>query len=417
MVLETSSEKPADTASFTYDLFSREAMRDPRPFYAWLRDRHPAYFMAQYDAWAISRFADVWDGFLDADHFTEAEGQIISREQMLVHNQGVAPAASTSPPAPFPLLDPPLHTQLRQLMAVPMLKGSVLKLEPMIEQLAASRLDALLASDEFDLNADYASQIAAGVVCHFVGLPQEQAKELSRLVHLSTARDPGQPGFTAAGQEALGAIIGMLMAVVAERRAGHGRPVPMIDVFLKRGIDGQVPDDLVIAQMLVSIVVGGIETVPKILAAGIRELSRHPDQLNAVLGDLEAHVPLAVEEMLRLHAPAQWFARTVRKERTLAGAPLKVGQRVVLLVASANLDPREFNEPDRFIWNRKARRMISFGIGPHFCIGIHVARLELQVMVRTLLARLPRFIVDEAAGHWIESEFQIGWARLPIRQA
>lgn len=407
----------APEAPFAYDPYSREAMRDPQPFYRRLRAEHPAYFLPEYDAWAISRFADVWDAFLDAGHFTEAEGQIIPREQMLIHNKGVAPAASATPLAPFPLLDPPLHRHVRQLMALPMLKGSVQKLKPMIEQLAGDRLDTLLSRDAFDLNVDYASRISAAVICHLTGLPLEQAAEVSRLVHLSNAREPGQPGVTAAGQQALGTIVGMLMGVAAGRRAGHGDPVPLIDAFLNRGVEGRVPDDLEIAQTLVSIVIGGIETVPKILAAGIRELGHHPDQLEAVLGNLDAHVPLAVEEMLRFHAPAQWFARTVRKERTLAGVPLKIGQRAILLVASANRDPDEFEEPDRFIWNRQARRMISFGIGPHFCIGIHVARLELQVMVRALLERMPRFATDDAAGHWIESEFQIGWGSLPVRRA
>lgn len=408
---------PVVNPSFTYDPFSREAMRDPQPLYRRLRADYPAYFMPDYDAWAISRFADVWEGFLDPTHFTEAEGQIVAREQMLVHHAGVAPTIPSPPLPPFPLLDPPLHTRVRQLLAPPLLKGAVQRLRPLIEKLTDRRLDALLGRDAFDLNEDLAGPVSAGVICHLVGLPLEEADHLSQLVRASTARDPGQPGFTAAGQEALGTMVGMLIGAVALRRAGRGSDVPLIDAFLRRGIEGFESSDLEIAQTLVSIVVGGIETVPKILAAGIRELGRHPDQLAAILQDLDGHAPLAVEEMLRLHAPAQWFVRTVLKERTLAGAALKVGQRVILLTASANRDPREFDDPDAFIWNRAARRMISFGIGPHFCIGIHVARLELQTMVHALLRRMPRFIVDEQAGHWIESEFQIGWGRLPVRSA
>jgi len=86
-----------------------------------------------------------------------------------------------------------------------------------------------------------------------------------------------------------------------------------------------------------------------------------------------------------------------------------------LLIAAANRDPREFDNPDAFIWNRVAKRMLSFGIGPHFCIGIHLARLEGQIMLREFLAAVPRFEIDEAAGNWAVSEFQIGWTRLGAR--
>lgn len=403
--------------SFDYDPYGQAAMRDPHGFYGALRDRHPAYYMPQYDAWAISRFADVWEGFRDTGSFSECEGQVIGREQMLAHHDGKCPAVPLEPMPPFVMLDPPVHTRLRQMMAPPFLKPAVMRMTATIEELVAQRLDQLLSGGMFDLNADFASFVSGTAVATMLGLEKEKVPAMIALVNRAVAREPGQPGFTEAGMAALGELAGMLLEVIAGRRAGQGAVVPLIDVFFEREVNGRLLSDQEIAQNLISIIVGGAETVPKIVAGGLCELARRPDQLAAVAADPDTNAPLAVEEMLRYNAPAQWFARTVRHERELAGARLKVGQRVMLLVASANRDPREFDHADQFIWNRKARRMISFGVGSHFCIGIHLARLEIQIMVRELLKRLPRFTIDEDAGEWATSEFQIGWTRLPVRLA
>jgi cytochrome P450 len=184
--------------------------------------------------------------------------------------------------------------------------------------------------------------------------------------------------------------------------------------MLAADVTGRPLTDMEISQNLVSLVVGGAETLPKIFAGGLLELSRYPDQLAEVAAE-PANANAAFEEMLRYSAPAQWFGRTVKTERGLAGVTLEPGQRVILLIAAANRDRREFEAPDAFIWNRKARRMLSFGIGPHFCIGIHLARLEGQIMLREFLAAFPKFEIDEAAGSWAVSEFQIGWTKLPVR--
>ena len=93
---------------------------------------------------------------------------------------------------------------------------------------------------------------------------------------------------------------------------------------------------------------------------------------------------------------------------------MRAGERVLLLTASANRDEREFDDPDSFRWNRPMRRIVSFGMGPHFCIGIHIARLEGRLIVEELLRRFPDYAIDEAAGERAVSEFQIGWVRLPI---
>jgi cytochrome P450 len=400
--------------AFAYDPFSLEAMTHPADFYKILREDHPAYYMPEYDSWAISRYADVWDGFLDAEHFSEAEGQIFSREQLRVHHRGEPPAPKLDPVDIFNHLDPPHHTRLRHAMTPPLLKGNVNRLEADITRLTRDRLAILRDQVEFDLNGDFASYVSAGAICLILGIPLSAVPRVIHLVNATMAREPNQAGFTEQGMVAAGELFGIVGEIVAARRAGNGPDIRVVDGMLAADVIGRPLTDMEISQNLVSLLVGGSETLPKIFAGGLLELSKHPDQLVAVAAE-PANANAAFEEMLRYSAPAQWFGRTVKTARALAGAQLEPGQRVILLIASANRDRREFENPDAFIWNRKARRMLSFGIGPHFCIGIHLARLEGQVMLREFLANFPKFEIYEQAGAWAVSEFQIGWTKLPVR--
>ena len=402
--------------AFSYDPYSVEAMRAPQDFYPILREHHPAYFMPQYDAYAISRYADVWDAFMDSTHFSEAEGQVFARAQLLVHHRGNPPLPKLDEPkSMFLFTDPPVHNRFRRALAAPFLKGSVARLEPVVTRLVRDRLAELLPRGSFDLNADFGSYISVAATAIVMGLPLEEAPRIVDLVNRMVARAPGKPGPTPEGIEARGELMALLEHAVALRRRGAGEPSAVIDPLLGDGPLGRPLTDTEVATDLLAIVVGGTETVPKVFAGGLLELSRHPDQLAAVRADPAANATPAFEEMLRTSAPAQWFGRTAKAPVEVAGVTVEPGQRVLLLIAAANRDPREFDDPEAFVWNRKARRMLSFGVGPHFCIGIHLARLEGQVMLRELLPALDRFTIHPEEGEWPVSEFQIGWTKLPIR--
>jgi cytochrome P450 len=133
-----------------------------------------------------------------------------------------------------------------------------------------------------------------------------------------------------------------------------------------------------------------------------------------VRADPEKNVPIAREEMIRYCAPAQWFARTARKPFTIHGQTIEPGQRVITLLASANRDEREYPEPDDFVWNRPIRRSLAFGRGQHFCIGYHLARLEIDVLLQEWLRRVPDFEIQGDAATRLPSSFQWGWNNIPV---
>src|SRR5262249_27792471 len=138
------------------------------------------------------------------------------------------------------------------------------------------------------------------------------------------------------------------------------------------------------------------------------------DQRSEIARDPAANAASAFEEMVRFCAPAQWFGRTLKADTEVVGQRMKAGERLLLLVASANRDEREFDNPDLVLWNRRMQRIAAFGLGPHFCIGIYIARLEGRLIVEELLRRFPDYELDIGAGERAVSEFQIGWTRLPI---
>lgn len=401
---------------FQYDPYSPEAMVDPLPLYTRLRADHPVYPLPQYRAWALSRFEDVWNAFLERDLFTEAEGMVFPRELLIAPAGDTVPEPKLVPIDLFNNLDPPVHGHMRRAMGASLLPGAVAKMEPMLRALVRRRLDLLAETGRLDINLDIASYVSAGAACHIVGFDQSEIPDAIALVNRSLARAPDQPGMTEEGWAAIAEIAARIKHLVVTRRSGDVPGDPrMIDGLIGAQIPGRGPlNDDEITQQLISILIGGTESLPKVAAAGLRELWRIPEQRAAVAADPAARAATTFEEMVRMFGPAQWFGRTLKQDAIVAGTSMRAGERVLLLTASANRDEREFTDPEVFRWDRKMRRVVSFGMGPHFCIGIHIARLEGRLIIEELLRRFPDYGIDEASGERATSEFQIGWVRLPI---
>jgi cytochrome P450 len=161
-----------------YDPFSVEVMTDPYPVYRELRARHRVASLPEYDAFALTRFDDVWRVLVDRDRFSIFEGPVFHREALLRHHDG-APDTSVGAPVPtFSMLDPPVHTQLRQALLGPFRPRAVAPMEDTVRQFARARLDQLVGRDEFDVRHDYASPVAAQVAALQLGFPVEDAELL-----------------------------------------------------------------------------------------------------------------------------------------------------------------------------------------------------------------------------------------------
>ena len=401
------------TTQFTYDPFDPAVMADPLPFYRVLRDQYPVYYLEKWDTYALSRFSDIWNVLeLNDGTFVASEGTLPAAAVLAQHNDGPV-ADPPLHPLPFHAnFDAPIYDEVRRCTAAPFRPKSVSKLAERITTLANERLDELLPRGRFDLTQEYGGIVAASVVCELVGLPVDLAADVLATVNAGSLAQPGS------GVEVANARPGYLeylTPVVKRRRSDESHACPIVDNLLAYRLpDGSALTDMEAAVQMLGVFIGGTETVPKIVAHGLWELSREPDQLAAVRADLGANVPLAREEMIRYCAPAQWFARTLRRPFTLHGTTIRPGQRIISLLASANRDEREYPRADEFIWNRPIPRLLAFGRGQHFCLGAHLARLEITIMVTEWLKRVPDFQVDVESACRPPSSFQWGWNTIPV---
>jgi cytochrome P450 len=404
---------------FSYDPFDPSVMADPLPYYRTLRAEHPVYYLPQWDTYALSRFADIWSVLeVNDGTFVASEGTLPAATVLADHNDGPVPDPPLHPLPFHANFDAPIYDGVRRCTSSQFRPKSVAGLEERIRVLANERLDELLPRGTFDLTQDYGGIVAASVVCELVGLPVELAADVLATVNAGSLAQPGSGVNTA---NARPGYLEYLRPVVERRRACaavEGAPdgeLPIVDSLLAYRLpDGTALNDMEAAVQMLGVFIGGTETVPKIVAHGLWELGRRPDQLAAVRADLDTTVPVAREEMIRYCAPAQWFARTVREPFTIHGTTIKAGQRIITLLASANRDEREYTDPDEFIWNRRIERLLAFGRGQHFCLGVHLARREIGVMITEWLKRVPDYRILDAEASRPPSSFQWGWNNLPV---
>jgi cytochrome P450 len=398
----------------SYDPFAVPVMTDPLPFYEKLRREQPVSYLSQYNGYFFSRFEDIVQLLSISDNtFMQSEGSLPTPAALKQINHTAPPLAPDEPMPISQRLGMPVHGQVRHAHIGPLMPRKAAVLHGWVTELANARLDELIPLRRFNLTREYGGVISATVLMHLMGMPEALAGQSLDIINSGTRTDPELGGFDSAavGRQA---IQSYLPYVQARFDAGADGSVPMVDGMINYRYKGRPLTPAEVAQQLVCAFIGGIETVPKIVAHGLMELAARPDQLEAVRADLDANTPKVAEEMIRFCAPAQWFMRTVHRRVTVAGQTLEPGQRAFYLVASALRDEREFDRPNEFLWNRHIPRTLAFGHGAHFCIGVHLARMEIKAMVQTFLHRVSKFSFDLQAAERPLSSFQWGWNKLPV---
>lgn len=403
---------PEDVA---YDPFAPEVMRDPLPVYRALRARFRAYPLPQYDAYALPRFADVWEVSRDRHRFSIVEGPVSHRERLVVPNEGPPDRTAGDPLPSFSMLDPPRHTVLRGAISPAFRPGAVRRSEQDVRAHARALLDALVPRGRFDVVRDYMAPIATAATCRQLGLEALDLARVTELVNTFARRDGLRPGISEAGRAAMAELDALVAAAVHEQLQS-ATPSPVIAALAHLRVDDRPLTEAEIVTQLTTMVIGGVESLPKVIGGGVRFLAAHPDQRAALVAD-PRRIPNAFEEILRLHLPLQFGTRTLLEDAVIAGQPMRAGQRVILCYISANRDDAEFPDPDRFDIARRMERHLGFGHGVHFCIGAHAARLEGIVALGELLARVPEYVVDESGVERLPSEFQVGDTAVPIEFA
>ncbi|MFG2086504.1 MULTISPECIES: cytochrome P450 [unclassified Spirillospora] len=390
-------------AQVFYSPFDYAVHEDPYPFYTRLRDEAPLYRNDELGFWALSRHADVSAAFRDHATYSNANG--VSLEP-----SAWGPQAHRT--MSFLALDPPRHTRMRALVSKGFTPRRVKEMEDDIRALARRHLEPALDKREFDFVSDFAGLLPMDVISEMMGVPEADRVEVRRLADLVVHREEGLNDVPQAGMEAALTLVGYYQDMVAERRRSPSDD--LTSALLDAEIDGDRLDDREIIAFLFLMVVAGNETTTKLLANALYWGALNPGQAAKPLGD-PARVDDWVEETLRYDTSSQMLARTVTRDVELHGRRVPEGDRLLLLVGSANRDPRVFEEADAYDLDRDTSQLVSFGGGRHFCLGANLARLEARIALGELVRHVSSYEVDHAGAERVHSVNVRGFAALPVR--
>jgi cytochrome P450 len=383
----------------TYDPFSYEVQEDPYPFYARMREHAPLYRNEERNFWALSRHADVLAALRDPARFTNRNG--ISLEPSLWGPQAYKNVF-------FLALDPPDHGMLRGLVAKDFTPRHVALKEDRIRELTRRRLDPLLEGDEFDFAADFANAVPNDVVCEMLGIPASDWDLIRFDTDLLTKREKDSDERSAATLAAAFRLATYYVHLVADIRRHPGDN--LTSILTQTEVHGEKLSDAEIVAFLFLIVSGGNESTGKLIGNAWYHGCRLPDVQRA---GLDGRFDDWASETLRFDSSSQMTSRTVTEDLVLHGARVPAGARMILLHASGNRDHRVFTDPDRFDIDRDTRKMISFGAGPHHCLGGALAKVEIRIALEEVSAEVMEYDIDLSKAERVHSAHQRGFSSLP----
>ena len=386
-----------------YDPFSEQVIQDPYSIYARLREEAPCYHLEKWDAWALSRFDDIWTASMDADNYSAAQGTTASH--LLTKVQPVTPMIN--------MMDPPDHTDLRSQIARYFTPRIVRGFEEQIQGFVDEAFKEIQEKQEADLFNDFAAKVSVQVACLANGFPMEDADMLNKLVWRFFGREEGVDGMTQDGLAAMNEMFGYFVELIGRRRKAGVSDGSVVDVVVNAEIGGRRFADEEAASHLSMFIIGGSETFPKTFASSVHRLWQHPEQRAECVKN-PALIPDAYQEVLRYDMPTQFLMRVLTNDVTVHRETMKAGRPVMFLYPSANRDSHEFENADTFDIHRRPPRILSFGHGIHACIGQHYAKMEGRLCLEKLLAFAPDYQVKEDQLERIRTEFVQGWASMPV---
>lgn len=336
----------------------------------------------------------VFSEFAHCDEALRHPSSCADRLKSTVAQRAVAQGAQARPfgTPGFLFLDPPDHTRLRRLVSKAFSPKVVRSLESDISALVDDLLDKVESAGRFEAIADLAYPLPVAVICRLLGVPIEDEAQFSHASSLlAQGLDPfvavtGQPqGFEERFEAAMW-LRGYLRDLLQRRRAEPADDLMSGLIAVEEAGDQLTEDEIVATCNL--LLIAGHETTVNLIANGLLAMLRHPEIWAALAAD-SAQAPAIIEETLRYDPPVQLVGRVAGADMTIDGVRVPKGDNIMLLVAAAHRDPAVFADPSTFDPGRAAFRHLAFGLGPHFCLGAPLARLEATVALSAVTRRFP----------------------------
>jgi cholest-4-en-3-one 26-monooxygenase len=383
---------------------------NPHEVFALLRREAPVYWHPRKSGggfWAVTRYQDALRVYHDPQTYSSEFGISITFDNVMPEQAGSGMMMI--------LTDPPRHNRIRQVISPRFTPRSIATHLAEVRHICDQILDDVIERGECDFVVDVAGKVPTAVICEMLGIPAEYRDMMYALGNAAIgSQDPEYNQGRSAmetGRNAQAEFFAYFAKLIDERRkcpAGD-----LISAFTVGEVEGAKLTDLEVLFNAFLLIIGGQETTRNAISGGMLALLDHPEQ-RARLANDPSVMPTAIEEFLRWTTPVTHILRTARKEAELNGQTIRAGDKVVVWNASVNRDEAVFPNADKFDVTRTPNDHLAFGHGEHFCVGSHLARLEMRVMIEQVMRRMPDL---ELAGppERLRSNFVAGIKHMPVR--
>ena len=410
--------KLADIDLLDQDQFVRGI---PHDLFEFLRAEAPVYKHPEPNGpgfWVLTKYHDIEAASQDFANFSSAHGVVGMADAEYgggAQDGGDSQAQGAGAGQELMMLnmDPPRHTKLRKLVNTGFTMARISRMEPAIRRVTNEVLDTVAAKGECDFVTQVAAELPLQVVDELIGIPQEDRRQIfdwsNRMI------GSADPEYQVSPDATMNA--GIEMYAYAEKLAAERRREPrddLMSIIIDAEVDGDKLTQLEISVFFLLLAVAGNETTRNLISGGMLTFFEHPDEWTRLRGD-PSLMNTAVEEMLRWVTPVMYFRRTATQDKEIRGQQIKKGDKVTLWYISANRDEEVFPDPYRFDVGRTPNLHLTFGAGgPHNCLGLNLARLEIRVMFEELIRRMPD-IQQAGPAQRLRSNFISGIKHMPVK--
>lgn len=395
-----------------YNPFTPEIHANPYPVYSRLRAEDPVHWSPLMEAWILTRYDDVTAVLTDS-RFSANRRLARSRfaQEALRREEEFGPLGRSQT---MLTSDPPQHTRLRGLVSKAFTPRTVESLRPRIQDIVDNLLDAVRGSGHLDLIRDLAYPLPVIVIAEMLGIHPEHRDQFKRWSDEIVATLDGTfntPEVLERARKSVSELADYFRGVIEQRRRQPQQDLISGLIAAEEGGHILNEDEMLATARL--LLVAGNETTTNLIGNGMLALMRNPAQLHKLRDD-PSLIPTAVEELLRYDGPVQATGRVAMEDLEISGRLIKKGQLVFSLLAAADRDPAQFENPDHLEITRHPNEHVAFGDGIHFCLGAPLARTESQIAIGTLLRRIPNARLETDDPPWGRSFILRGLKSLPL---
>ena len=399
----------SDPSLSLFQLLYPEVLANPYPLYHRLRTEDPVHWDHFLHTWVVTRYADVASVL---QHFSATRTPTPEQLSALGLSRLVPMAEVLVLQMLF--LDAPAHGRIRNLASKAFTPRRVEALRPHIEDIADGLVRAMHREGRVDVIAELADPLPAIVTSEMLGLPASDREQLT-VWSTEFAEALGNlqhnPDHSSRVLDSLQEMCSYFRAAVQQHRLHPGDD--LICALLHAEQDGDSLSEEEVVANSIMLMTGGQETTTNLIGNGLLTLLRNPEQWERLRADFGL-IPSAIEELLRYESPIQYTSRLAPKDVQMGGKTIREREAVIALIAAANRDPDRFPEPDRLDVARGDNRHLAFALGPHFCFGAPLARLEGEIAFKTLLRLMPNLTLEPGPASWRENLGFRGLTSLPV---